>query len=163
MSEKHPEPRFRLKNREVFDGYVFVSDEEYRVLLAPPPPPRPKRQYRMPKKVRVAAFPPCIKEIGRKLALGINLTHEARFLFVSFLLGVGLKAEEIVDLFANSPDYSAKHTEYQVGHISGAEYKCPSCRWARDMHLCMNCGDTHPMRYYRREYNPKPHNRDPQM
>ena len=158
MSEGHDEERFRLKNREVFEGYVFVSDEEYRILSSSPAPPKQyKNKFKVPKRVKVRAFPPCISELGQKLSRGINLTHEGRFLMVSFLTGIGSTTEEIADLFARSPDYNAEYTDYQVNHISERDYICPNCNWVKHAHLCKNCGEyKHPLQYYINNYY-RPH------
>jgi DNA primase large subunit len=154
LATGHRDPRFKLRNREVFDGFVFVSEEEYKVLISPPAPAAHKKEFKMPKGVKVKAFPPCITDLGRKLGQGVNLTHEGRFLMVSFLSAVGAESEDIVALFARSPDYNAEYTDYQVNHISARDYKCPGCEWIKHAHLCKGCGDyKHPIKFYLDNYH----------
>lgn len=105
-------------------------------------------------------FPPCIKEFLKELQNGINLPHIARLTLASYLHKVGMKSENIAELFKNAPDYDPRITEYQVKHISGeisgVEYSPPKCATLQANHICYKGDDTlcnqewlrHPLWYY---------------
>lgn len=107
--------------------------------------------------VQEEAFPPCIDALVQAVAAGTNLTHMGRFAMTSFLHTIGMNTTEIVEIFAQAPDFDLEKTLYQVEHISGGggtEYTPPSCPTMRTFGLCINqgrdCkGTNHPLNYYR--------------
>lgn len=113
-------------------------------------------------------FPPCIKEYLKELHDGINLPHIARLTLASFLHKVGMKSENIAELFKTAPDYDPRITEYQVKHIageiSGIEYSPPKCATLQANHICYKGDDTlcnqewlrHPLWYYEVKKRKKP-------
>lgn len=102
-------------------------------------------------------FPPCIKNLIRKIKSSQNLSHPARFAVVSFLVNIGMELEEILNLFKVSPDFDEEKTRYQIEHIggslSGDEYIPPSCSTLKTYGLCQEtdwrCEKvSHPLSYY---------------
>ena len=87
-----------------------------------------------------SAFPPCIQLMHQDSIQGKNLSHEARFALASFLLKIGMSAEEVVSVFRPAPDFARGLAEYQVEHIarkSGGEgYTPPACTKLQGNGLC---------------------------
>ena len=110
--------------------------------------------------VDVSCFPPCILHYLADARSGVNLPHMARFTMVSFLHHVGMKNEEIMNIFKSAPDFNERITSYQVNHVtgekSGTEYSPPRCSVLKSNHLCYMDNDyicnsewlKHPMQYY---------------
>ncbi len=108
-------------------------------------------------------LPPCIKHIMAMAQQGINIPHMGRFTLVSFLNAIGMEEEEIMAIFALSPDFREDLTRYQVEHItgitSGIEYNVPECSTLKTNGLCFAEEDNdslcrkewlkHPLQYYR--------------
>ncbi|MGB9635628.1 MAG: hypothetical protein ACPL1Y_00035 [Thermoplasmata archaeon] len=108
------------------------------------------------------AFPPCMKKILAQIRNGENAPHMARFAIVAFLKGIGLGSEEILKLFASSPDFDIEKSRYQIEHItgkiSGTTYKSPGCATMKsyglctpDENLCKQEWLKHPWVYYRKK------------
>ncbi|MGC8585405.1 MAG: hypothetical protein ACP5RZ_04090 [Thermoplasmata archaeon] len=109
------------------------------------------------------SFPPCIKEIIKRIMNGENVSHNARFTLVTFLKQIGFSSERILEIFRNVPDFDMRMTEYQVKHITGEKgktvYSVPKCSTielyglcVRDKYndsLCRKEWMTHPLIYYR--------------
>ncbi|HYC19846.1 MAG TPA: DNA primase large subunit PriL [Candidatus Bathyarchaeia archaeon] len=113
--------------------------------------------------VILEACPPCIKALLSQVKAGQNLSHPARFALTSFLANIGMKAEEIVNIYQTSPDFDYELTRYQVDHIKGAsgkDYIPPGCS---TMETYGNCTETaglckrvsHPLSYYRARLKPQ--------
>jgi DNA primase large subunit len=108
--------------------------------------------------VKEGAFPPCIKKMLSEVSKGINLAHSARFALVSFLLQINMTPDEVIALFATSPDFDQDRTRYQVEHIAGAtgtRYKPPACATMATYGNCPGEDDLcrrirHPLSYYER-------------
>ena len=86
-------------------------------------------------------FPPCIKHAIEVLEKGENLPHSGRFMLATFLLTRGQSVEQIAPLFKNAPDYNEKITLYQLNHLAGesgsaTKYSCPSCEKLKSQNLC---------------------------
>ncbi len=120
--------------------------------------------------MRMEFVPPCIAHIMDMSRQGLNLPHSARFSLVTFLNLLGLSYEEIIAVFAESPDFDESKSEYQIKHITGElnggeGYTTPECATMKTNGLCFN-PDTlcqqewmnHPLTYYRVKSRP----RDPQ-
>jgi DNA primase large subunit len=110
--------------------------------------------------VDVESFPPCIRRLIAMAQAGENLSHMGRFALTSFLFSIGLSREEILGIFAQSPDFDASKTKYQVDHItgeiSGTTYTPPECSTMKSFGICFNPDDLcrvewskHPLIYYR--------------
>ncbi len=107
----------------------------------------------------VEALPPCIKAIYNRALQGENLSHQERFTLATFLLNIGLDVDEVLEIFANMPDYNEKIARYQVEHLAGLrgsrkKYSPPSCKTLVSWNLCPGkeeCQRNHPIsEYYRR-------------
>ncbi|MBM4249080.1 MAG: hypothetical protein FJ149_06540 [Euryarchaeota archaeon] len=116
-------------------------------------------------KVRIMAFPPCMRHLLATAQAGENVPHSGRFAIVAFLHSLGVPSEEIMKAFAGSPDFQEDKTRYQVEHItgvtSGTEYSAPGCETMRTYGICFEPDSlcrrewmTHPMKYYRVKMGP---------
>lgn len=108
--------------------------------------------------VQREGFPPCIDHMIQEVAKGANLAHSARFALTSFLLHVGMSIDEVLGVFAASPDYDEERTRYQVEHIAGAhggtQYTPPMCTTMNTYGNCIGRNKlcqhiNHPLTYYR--------------
>jgi DNA primase large subunit len=113
-------------------------------------------------KVSVENFPPCVKHLIGMAQAGENIPHSGRFALTAFLHHVGLSSDEILALYAASPDFDHSKTKYQVDHItgetSGTEYTPPECATMKSYGICYEpdslCNHPkeyvkHPLSYYR--------------
>ena len=111
-------------------------------------------------KLRVTKLPPCIRQLLAKVQAGENLPHSGRFALTAFLHSLGMSSDEILALFASSPDFDESKTRYQIEHItgkiSGTEYTPPECSTMKSYGICFGedslCRKewmTHPLKYYR--------------
>ncbi len=108
--------------------------------------------------VEAGLFPPCITRAISQSQAGVNLAHSMRFAMTSFLLGIGMSVDDIMNLFTSSPDFDVEKARYQVEHIagsSGTSYKPPSCATMQTYGNCYAPDETckrisHPLNYYRR-------------
>ncbi len=91
-------------------------------------------------KISVTKLPPCMKNILSAIQAGENVPHMGRFAFVAFLSSLGLKREDIVQLFSTAPDYDEERTRYQIDHITGrissTKYAPPGCEKMKTYGLC---------------------------
>ncbi len=107
--------------------------------------------------VKPECFPPCITSLIGNVKHGVNLPHTARFALTSFLIKIGMSSEEVMKLYATSPDFKEEKTRYQVEHIArhGDEgYTPPSCstmetygNCPKKDNLCKSI--SHPLGYYK--------------
>jgi len=104
-------------------------------------------------------FPPCMRALLDQVQKGEHLAHHSRFAIASFLTGIGMETDEIVELFQVNPGFGEEVTRYQVDHIRGetspTEYSTPSCATMQSYGDCVNMDDlcetiAHPMAYYER-------------
>jgi DNA primase large subunit len=117
-------------------------------------------------KIRIMAFPPCMRHLLAMAQAGENVPHTGRFAIVAFLHSLGVSSEEIMKAFAGSPDFQEEKTRYQVEHItgvtSGTEYSAPGCDTMRTYGICFEpdflCRKewlSHPMKYYKVKIKPR--------
>ncbi len=148
LSSNFNDPRWRLVNRVVLNGFVYVKKEELIRLTSEALKEaiisrRPHLPAKLPLSIKEAvnellpllareeksvelagglvkeALPPCIRILLEQLLAGANLSHAARFTLVSFLSKIGLGEEEIFQLFSRIPDFNPDKTRYQIEHILG--------------------------------------------
>lgn len=106
--------------------------------------------------VKTSAFPPCIANIINQAMAGVNLPHSGRFAMVSFLNNAGMKKEDIISIFAKSPDFDERRTSYQVRQICDKGYKCPECATIKmngqcvENDICKCLSPKHPLYIYER-------------
>ncbi|MDH5447468.1 MAG: DNA primase large subunit PriL [Candidatus Bathyarchaeota archaeon] len=96
-----------------------------------------------PKTVDFEAFPPCIKALYNSISSGHHLSHIGRFTLTTFLVNIGMTAENIVDLFRTLSDFNERLTRYQVEHIAGqrgsrTKYRPPKCSTLQTHGVCIN-------------------------
>lgn len=117
-------------------------------------------------RVSFLRMPPCIKAYIRLVEQGKNIPHSARFALVAFLHAVGMGNEDIMAIFATSPDFNEHMTRYQVEHISGVtsgiDYLPPECSTMKSYGICLEpdalCAKPwmqHPLSYYRVKGKPR--------
>jgi DNA primase large subunit len=111
-------------------------------------------------RVSFLRLPPCMKELLAMVQRGQNVPHVGRFALTSFLHTIGLGPDEIVAVFATSPDFKEQLARYQVEHItgksSGVEYLPPECATMKTQGICFKPDSLckrkwmhHPLTYYR--------------
>jgi len=120
----------------------------------------------MPKRVVMEAFPSCIKGVYDRIAAGRPASHIGRFALTSFLLSVGMTAEDVFKFFRSVSDFNERMTRYQVEHIagtrgSGTKYNPPNCSTLRTHGICISpepeCkGAVNPLVCYKRKLQKLP-------
>ncbi|MCD4739834.1 hypothetical protein K8R43_01430 [archaeon] len=115
--------------------------------------------------LKIEAFPPCINTLINQAKLGSPMPHQPRFVLSSFLVNTGMPTENIVRLFANTPNFNENKTRYYVEYSagkrgSGIKYTPPSCKKMDFYSLCRNkdalCNSIHhPLSYYSRKKRDK--------
>ena len=145
-ASKMYEQEWKLINRSVKDGYVYLdTDEAVRLIrneLSNLIYTRIKNMkvYELPiiikskadelrkkysgryiyrNQFKILEYPPCIKHAMEIINKGENLPHSARFMLATYMLAIGKTEEEVIEIFKNSPDYNEKITRYQVEHLAG--------------------------------------------
>ena len=106
-------------------------------------------------------LPPCIRTLLANAQNGVNLPHSGRFALVSFLHTIGLSLEQILALFAQSPDFDESKSIYQIKHITGElngtdGYTPPECSTMKTNGICYEPDElcaretvNHPLTYFR--------------
>ncbi len=106
-------------------------------------------------------LPPCIRTLLINAQNGMNLPHSGRFALVSFLHTIGLNTEQILALFAQSPDFDESKSIYQIKHITGElngtdGYTPPECGTMKTNGICYSPDDlcakesvNHPLTWFR--------------
>lgn len=115
----------------------------------------------MPQRVVMEAFPSCIKGVYDRVAAGRPASHIGRFALTSFLLSIGMSAEDVFKFFRSVSDFNERMTRYQVEHIagtrgSGTKYTPPNCATLRTHGICISpeheCrGAVNPLVCYKRK------------
>jgi DNA primase large subunit len=160
------EREWKLINRKVQDGVVFLSSHETvrlirkelgnyissKIIKGKTPSmisgfeTHVEKLNLLSKKfitynVSSGEYPPCIKNAINVLEKGENLPHSGRFMLATFLLSRGQSIEQISPLFKNAPDYNERLTLYHLNHLAGTSgnsphYSCPSCKKLKTQNLC---------------------------
>jgi len=114
-----------------------------------------------PERVVDIAYPPCVGHLYDAAKSGLHLSHVGRFTLTSFLLRIGMKPADVVNLFRSSADFNERMTRYQVEHIAGdrgsrTKYKPPTCETLKTHGLCPGPDQLcrmirHPLSYYSRK------------
>ncbi len=116
---------------------------------------------KLPKRVVITAFPPCIRGLYDAIASGRSISHVGRFALTSFLINTDMTIENVIDLFRSLSDFDERMTRYQVEHIGGGRgsrtrYIPPRCDTLRTHGICPGMNEIcrrirHPLAYYRRK------------
>ena len=92
--------------------------------------------------------PPCIEKLLNDMRTHKNLNHYARWSLAVYLANRGMEKEDMLRLYANSPDYNEKISSYQIGHVIERQYKMPACDKMRLYGLCIaECGISNPIQW----------------
>jgi len=83
-------------------------------------------------------YPPCVKEILKKMQEGQNLIHNERLFIVWFLLALEYPVEKVVDLFSTMPDFDREKTVYQVNFAKKKKYIPYKCLTLKSLNLCFD-------------------------
>ncbi|PSP78413.1 DNA primase regulatory subunit PriL [Halobacteriales archaeon QS_1_68_20] len=133
---------------EIADG---LADEVAGVesLLADRSPPREFDA------VAPELFPPCVTSLLARVSEGEDLEHHSRFALVSFLVSMGLDAEEVEAIFerGGTGAETAAYQAERLGDDGRAAYAPPSCEAMEALGDCVNPDDRcetidHPLSYY---------------
>ncbi|MDD5148806.1 MAG: hypothetical protein PHH08_05075 [Candidatus ainarchaeum sp.] len=102
-------------------------------------------------------FPSCMQSMYNSLLEGKNLQHSGRFYIAAFLNSIGLPKEQIIQLFAKTPNFNEKMTRYQVDRLVKQNFSPPSCAKIKEAGLCTDeeCGEKHPLGYYKKAFSSK--------
>ena len=144
-----PKIQWRLVNRSVSNGYVFLTQDELITLLREeiyqmirskidelkiPPTLLEETALkstieqilkvapRPPKaKVRVFSgeYPPCVTKAVEMIQKGDQVPHSGKFLMTTFLVRAGKTVDEIIDMYPTNLGFNQNITRYQVEHIAG--------------------------------------------
>jgi DNA primase large subunit len=150
MLDRSPRVKMPIYLEKHIEGVKHVLDERREKF----------RVDELPRKVVIAAYPPCVKRLYQTLISGEHLSHIGRFTLTSFLIHVGMSVDEVVKLYTSVSDFSESLTQYQVEHIagqkgSGTKYRPPNCRSLSTHRLCPgpeeDCRNIrNPLNYYLR-------------
>jgi DNA primase large subunit len=139
---------WRLVNRELADGEVFLGSGELLVMVRQAVKQRIASGLPLAVPDEIAAeldepreqvakalaeldlmrdidtvvpelFPPCMRSLLDQVQKGEHLAHHSRFAIASFLTSIGMTTDEIVNLFQVNPGFGEEATRYQVDHIRG--------------------------------------------
>ncbi len=98
--------------------------------------------------LREDALPPCVSDIIKNLEAG-TANHNAHFVLVTFLHGLGLDEKAILDIFRRSPKFKEKIAAYQIRFAKERGYTCPACDSVKGYGLCRaECEKNHPVSNY---------------
>lgn len=163
------DPEWRLVNRTVSQGWVYVTKGEllrllrqamFRQILKKPEVRIPSKERfkehieelrrrlaeRRGEDVSVADvtgdWPPCMVAIRTRVA---EAGHIELFSLAAFMLQRGYGKEEILSLLRQRPDFDERIASYQIEHIGGergsrVKYGPPSCEKMRIYGLCIEDG-----------------------
>jgi len=88
--------------------------------------------------------PPCIKIIWEKFKAKIEVSHLERLAVLWYLLNLGYRPKEVIEIFKLLPDYDDHKTQYQVNYAYKRRYKMFNCetmqkRGLANEELCARC------------------------
>lgn len=94
------------------------------------------------------ALPPCVTGIIKSLEAG-TANHNAHFVLVTFLNGLGLDEKSVLEVFKRSPKFKEKIASYQIKFAKERNYTCPACDSVKGYGLCpATCEKNHPISNY---------------
>ena len=141
------------------DGVRALVEPETEIVLAELEKMKNRLSPTGGQEVKNEFLPPCIRAIISMAQNGQNLPHSARFALVSYLHALGMSYDQIIAVFAASPDFDESKSEYQIKHITGElagtdGYTPPECGTMKTNGICYEpdalCEKIkHPLNYYR--------------
>jgi DNA primase large subunit len=94
------------------------------------------------------ALPPCIRDIISAMESG-KANHNAHFVLVTFLHGLGLDENAILEVFKRSPKFKENIALYQIRFSKERGYTAPACDSIKSYGLCTGeCPKNHPISNY---------------
>lgn len=144
-----PKNKWRLVNRSVSNGFVFLTQDELVTLLREEiyqmirskideiiiPPSLLKEDVIIsaveqilksaprPPTPRIQVFsgtyPPCVAKAIEMIQKGDQVSHSGKFLMTTFLLRAGKTVDEVIDMYPTNLGFNKNITKYQVEHIAG--------------------------------------------
>jgi len=109
---------------------------------------RPKIERPRVSNLSENALPPCVRDIIKALEIG-KANHNAHFVLVTFLNGLGLDEKSVLEVFRRSPKFNEKITSYQIKFAKDRNYTCPACESIKGYGLCTgDCPKNHPASNY---------------
>ena len=98
--------------------------------------------------IREEALPPCIQGVIKAMESG-KANHNAHFVLVTFLHGLNLDENAMLDIFRRSPKYKERIALYQIRFAKERGYTCPACESIKGYGLCPSeCPRKHPVSNY---------------
>ncbi len=141
------EPRWKLVNRVVEDGWVYINVAELAsivrgaaqsiILKKIKDSPRhvPKRIKDVADSLKprldeiisrirgdilaVESIAPCMKAIEKRIIAGDDVSHFENFALTAYLLNIGKSVDDIIEIFKNREDFDEKIARYHIEHIAG--------------------------------------------
>ena len=144
-----PKNQWRLVNRSVSSGYVFLTQDELITLLREeiyqmirskieeikiPPALLEDESMKStldqilkvaprPPKAKIQVFsgeyPPCVAKAIEMIQKGDQVPHSGKFLMTTFLLRAGKTVDDVIDMYPTNLGFNQNITRYQVEHIAG--------------------------------------------
>jgi len=109
---------------------------------------KPQRERPRISRLDMGALPPCISGIISSLEGG-TANHNAHFVLVTFLHGLGLDEASILEVFRRSPKFKERIARYQIQFSKERGYTCPGCESIKGYGLCpSDCPRRHPVSNY---------------
>lgn len=121
-----------------------------------------KRRYAMLAEVgdiKPYHIAPCIRSIRRQLESGINISHFARLTLATYYIKLNYSEDDLIRIFAHSPDFNENIARYQIRHLMGqvgsTAYDPPACSTLISNGLCdadIICSKgriRHPLNYFK--------------
>lgn len=132
---------------KMFEEYAKTIDSQLMVIE------KKNFDLKIQGKIDPSLFPPCIQALYSDQAAGKKLSYMGRLVLASFLFQLGMQKQEMLSLFAKSPDYKKHIAQYHIDRIYQKKLSAPGCKKIADYGLRVKecdkeCKNTHPVRYY---------------
>jgi len=150
-----------LAYKKVFDSlpiekkHIPASFEDYAKSIDPQLATIEKKTFdlKLVGKIDPEIFPPCMKILYADQTAGKKLSYMGRLALGSFLYQLGMQKEEMLSLFAKSPDFKKHIAVYHIDRIFSKKLSSPGCKKLADYGLRVKecegeCKFNHPTRYY---------------
>ncbi len=142
-------PRFRLKNHVIKNGYLTLTQKKASRFLVEvidnhihqglPAPVNEdiienlapyirdiktvldvhKKHSMVEAEVTPSRTPPCMRDLKEKMGEGVNISHFARLALATFYIKLNFTEDNILAIFSAAPDFKEDKTRYQIRHLMG--------------------------------------------